>query len=185
MFGSQESVGELNGFVEIVVFINCHSENQRALKHELHRLWIPTVIRPSTCLRVTLSEISGHVQNLHEVVAAEFSFVNNTSEMVFKRKLRLAADDKWLSHKHMRKYIKSFYLPFVVSVIWAIHKSLRHCLSPLETECSDCVYLHLQISGRSKKRKCLLTFTSDSRESCRPTGCVKRPKSELRYFPNP
>lgn len=31
VFGSQESVGELNGFVENVVFINCHSEKQRAL----------------------------------------------------------------------------------------------------------------------------------------------------------
>lgn len=54
--------------------------------------------------------------------------VLTTSEVVLRWLPPLSADDKLLS-EHKRKYIDPFYLPFVVSVIWAIHKSLRHCLS--------------------------------------------------------
>lgn len=126
VFGSQESVGELNGFVEIIVFVNCCTEMQRALSHKLPCLWILTcqTSYPSKSHSVrdfwACSE-SLAVQQLQQNV----SVFHNPTQVVLRW---LSANDKLLS-EHKRKYIDPFYLHFVVSVIWVIHKSLRHCLS--------------------------------------------------------
>lgn len=45
--------------------------------------------------------------------------------------------------------------PFVVSVIWAIHKITQTLSVPVEAECSDCLHLHLQTSSRSGKMEFL------------------------------
>lgn len=59
---------------------------------------------------------------------AEKHFSVNASEVVLTWLPLLNTDDKLLL-EHKRKYIDSFYLPFVATVILAIHKLLRYRLS--------------------------------------------------------
>lgn len=104
VFGSQESVGELNRFVEIVVLTNCHWRSR-----ELSNANCPVCkFRHPTCLRVTLSEISEHAQTLR----AQCVSINSTSEVVLRRLPLLNADDNLLS-EHKRNILTRFIFPLL------------------------------------------------------------------------
>lgn len=114
-FGSQESVGELNWFVENVVFVNCHFERKRVLSHrDSHRCQTSYLSRrhPGRDFWACSDSCCGSDE------ARCFG-------AVFRR---LHAADKLLLERK-REYIAPFDVPFVASVIGAIHKSPRHCLS--------------------------------------------------------
>ena len=91
-------------------------------------LFVKSHCYQTTCLGVTQRFLSMPRCPGCETVTAQSLTINSVSKVVLRCLLLLSTDDKlWYARK--RKHIKLFHLPFVVSLISAIHVLLRHCLS--------------------------------------------------------